>query len=181
MQSVKSMNALRNPVTWGAAAIAFGLVVALVLAYVYYHPPGQSKVVSFYTDDAASVRVGDEVRMAGIAVGKVKKIALEPKQVKVTAVVDDDAFVGDRSQIDVRMLTVVGGYYVNLVSIGDTPLGAAVQPRPDAHRHDQDHPEREYGTGQGITRPNSAGSLGCERSRRLDCHRRRQCHHVDDG
>jgi phospholipid/cholesterol/gamma-HCH transport system substrate-binding protein len=128
MQSVKSMNALRNPVTWGAAAIAFGLVVALVLAYVYYHPPGQSKVVSFYTDDAASVRVGDEVRMAGIAVGKVKKIALEPKQVKVTAVVDDDAFVGDRSQIDVRMLTVVGGYYVNLVSIGDTPLGAAAIP-----------------------------------------------------
>lgn len=124
MQSVKSMKALRNPVTWGAGAIAFGLVVALVLAYIYSHPPGQSKLVSFYTDDAASVRVGDEVRMAGIAVGKVAKIALEPKQVKVTAVVQDNAFVGDRSQIDVRMLTVVGGYYVNLVSIGDTPLGA---------------------------------------------------------
>jgi phospholipid/cholesterol/gamma-HCH transport system substrate-binding protein len=128
MQSVKSMNALRNPVTWGAAVIAFGLVVALVLAYIYYHPPGHSKVVSFYTDDAASVRVGDEVRMAGIAVGKVKKIALEPKQVKVTAVVVDDAFVGDRSQIDVRMLTVVGGYYVNLVSIGTTPLGTDAIP-----------------------------------------------------
>ncbi len=128
MQSVKSMNALRNPATWGAGAIAFGLVVALVLAYIYYHPPGRSKVVSFYTDDAASVRVGDEVRMAGIAVGRVEKIALEPKQVKVTAVVDDHAFVGDRSQIDVRMLTVVGGYYVNLVSVGDTPLGADAIP-----------------------------------------------------
>jgi len=128
MQSVKSIKALRNPITWGAGAIAFGLVVALVLAYIYYHPPGRSKVVSFYTDDAASVRIGDEVRMAGIAVGKIKKIALEPKQVKVTAVVNDDAFVGDRSQIDVRMLTVVGGYYVNLESVGDTPLGANAIP-----------------------------------------------------
>jgi phospholipid/cholesterol/gamma-HCH transport system substrate-binding protein len=128
MQSLKSMNALRNPVTWGAGAIAFAVVVALVLGYIYYHPPGQGKVVSFYTDDAVSIRVGDEVRMAGIAVGKVEKLSLEPRQVKVTALVDDDAFVGDRSQIDVRMLTVVGGYYVNLVSIGDTPLGASAIP-----------------------------------------------------
>ena len=128
MQSLKSMNALRNPVTWGAGAIAFAVVVALVLGYIYYHPPGQGKVVSFYTDDAVSIRVGDEVRMAGIAVGKVEKLSLEPHQVKVTALVDDDAFVGDRSQIDVRMLTVVGGYYVNLVSIGDTPLGANAIP-----------------------------------------------------
>jgi phospholipid/cholesterol/gamma-HCH transport system substrate-binding protein len=128
MQSLKSMNALRNPVTWGAGAIAFTVVVALVLGYIYYHPPGHGKVVSFYTDDAVSIRVGDEVRMAGIAVGKVEKLSLEPRQVKVTALVDDDAFVGDRSQIDVRMLTVVGGYYVNLVSIGDTPLGASAIP-----------------------------------------------------
>jgi phospholipid/cholesterol/gamma-HCH transport system substrate-binding protein len=122
------MRALRNPITWGAGAIAFVVVVALVLAYIYAHPPGQSRVVAFYTDDAGSVRVGDEVRMAGIAVGKVAKLSLERNQVKVTALVDDNAFVGDRSQIDVRMLTVVGGYYVNLVSIGDTPLGANAIP-----------------------------------------------------
>jgi phospholipid/cholesterol/gamma-HCH transport system substrate-binding protein len=123
MQSLKTARILRNPITWGAAAIAFAVVVALVLAYVYYHPPGQNKLVSFYTDDASSIRVGDDVRVAGIAVGKVEGLSLEPNQVRVTARVSDDAFVGDQSQIDVRMLTVVGGYYVNLVSIGDTPLG----------------------------------------------------------
>jgi phospholipid/cholesterol/gamma-HCH transport system substrate-binding protein len=122
------MKALRNPVVWGASAIVFVVVVALVLAYVYDHPPGHGKVVSFYTDDAASIRVGDEVRMAGIAVGKVEKLSLQPHHVKVTALVDDDAFVGDRSQIDVRMLTVVGGYYVNVASIGETPLGDNVIP-----------------------------------------------------
>jgi phospholipid/cholesterol/gamma-HCH transport system substrate-binding protein len=123
VQSLKNIRALRSPVAWGAGAIVFAVVVALVLAYIYYHPPGMSKVVSFYTDDAASLRVGDEVRMAGIAVGKVEKLSLEPNHVKVTALVDDDAFVGDRSQVDVRMLTVVGGYYVNVASIGETPLG----------------------------------------------------------
>nr|WP_323055587.1 MlaD family protein [Mycobacterium pinniadriaticum] len=101
----------------------------MVLAYIYHHPPGQNKLVSFYTDDAASIRVGDQVRMAGIAVGKVDKLSLEPDQVKVIARIDNTAFVGDRSQVDVRMLTVVGGYYVNVVSVGDTPLGDTVIPR----------------------------------------------------
>lgn len=123
MQSLKTVRVLRNPITWGAAAIAFAVVVALVLTYIYYHPPGQNKLVNFYTDDAASIRIGDDVRMAGIAVGKVEGLSLEPHQVRVTARISEDAFVGDQSQIDVRMLTVVGGYYVNLMSIGDTPLG----------------------------------------------------------
>jgi phospholipid/cholesterol/gamma-HCH transport system substrate-binding protein len=128
MQSLRTARFLRNPITWGAGAIAFAVVVALVLAFVYYHPPGQNKLVTFYTDDAGSIRVGDDVRMAGIAVGKVEGLSLETKQVRVTARVNDDAFVGDQSQIDVRMLTVVGGYYVNVVSIGDTPLEDAAIP-----------------------------------------------------
>lgn len=125
---MQSVRAFRNPVTWGAGAILLVAVVSLVLAYVYFHPPGQSKRVTFYTNDAASIRVGDEVRMAGIRVGKVEKMELEAQQVRVTARVKNDAFVGDQSQIDVRMLTVVGGYYVNLVSIGNTPIGDTAIP-----------------------------------------------------
>ena len=34
-----------------------------------------------------------------------------------------DVFVGDRSQIQVRMRTVVGGHYTAIVSLGDTALG----------------------------------------------------------
>ncbi|EHB56477.1 Mammalian cell entry related domain protein [Mycolicibacterium rhodesiae JS60] len=128
MQSLKLTRALRNPITWGAGAIVLATVVALVLAYVYYNPPGQNKVVAFYTDDAASIRPGDEIRTAGITVGRVTDLSLEQNQVLVKARIANDVFVGDRSQIDVRMLTVVGGYYVNLASIGDAPLGANVIP-----------------------------------------------------
>lgn len=116
------MKLLREPTVWGVGALGLATVVALVAAMLYINPPGE-KIVTFYTEDAASVRPGDQVRIAGITVGKVKDLALELHQVRVRTQVDKDAFVGDRSQIQVRMLTVVGGYYVDLVSLGDSPLG----------------------------------------------------------
>jgi phospholipid/cholesterol/gamma-HCH transport system substrate-binding protein len=111
----------------GTAALAVLVTAAVVAALLYVSPPGQ-KTVAFYTDDAASVRAGDEVRVAGIAVGKVKDLSLEANRVRVEARVDDGVFVGNRSAIEVRMLTVVGGYYVDLVPLGATPLGNDVIP-----------------------------------------------------
>lgn len=99
-----------------------------MLAYVYVSPPWQG-LISFYTDDSASVRPGDQVRIAGITVGTVKDLSLESDQVRVRMRVDRDVFVGDQSQVDVRMLTVVGGFYVNINSIGDNPIGEASIPR----------------------------------------------------
>lgn len=128
MQSLKSIRVLRNPVTLGLGAIVFAVVVALVTTYIYYNPSGRGQIVSFYTDDSASIGVGDEVRMAGIKVGTVTDLSLEPNQVLVKTRIDDGAFVGDQSQIDVRMLTVVGGYYVNLASAGNAPLGSTTIP-----------------------------------------------------
>ena len=129
MQSLKSAGALRNPITWGVGAIALATVAALVMAYLYYNEPGRNKVVTFHTDDAASLRTGDEVRTAGIKVGTITDLVLEPNQVRATAHIDNNVFVGDQSQIDVRMLTVVGGYYVNLASMGSVPLGNNVIPK----------------------------------------------------
>jgi phospholipid/cholesterol/gamma-HCH transport system substrate-binding protein len=119
---MQPMKGLKSPMFWGVAALVMLTVLALTAAAVYVSPPGQRAVV-FYTDDAASVRPGDGVRIAGITVGKIEDMSIEPDQVRVRATVDQDAFVGDQSQIQVRMLTVVGGYYVNLVSLGDKPLG----------------------------------------------------------
>jgi virulence factor Mce-like protein len=118
---MQSLNFLRSPIAWGTATLALLAVVAVVAAMVYVSPPGQ-KYVTFYTDDAASVAAGDQVRVAGIAVGEVKDLSLEPDRVRVRARVDDDVFVGNKSQVEVRMLTVVGGYYVDLISLGDAPL-----------------------------------------------------------
>lgn len=125
---MQPMKLLRNPITWGVIALSLLAVVAAVASLLYVSPPGQ-KTVTFYTDDAASVQPGDQVRIAGIPVGKVKDVSLHAEQVQVRARVDDSAFVGDRSTIEVRMLTVVGGYYVDLIPLGDRPLGTDAIPR----------------------------------------------------
>lgn len=125
MQSV--MRSLRNPLWWGVITIILTLIVALVVAWVYIAPPNR-KLVTFYTDDAASVRTGDTVRVAGINVGTVKSVALEPEQVRVQLSVDDDVFIGDQTQVEVRMLTVVGGYFVTLLPLGDRALGRHLIP-----------------------------------------------------
>jgi virulence factor Mce-like protein len=119
MQFVK---ALRSPTVYGAAALAVVTVVAVVVAMLYVSPPGRT-TVAFYTTDASSVRPGDSVRIAGINVGKVRNLSKERDRVKIDTSVEASAFVGDQSQVDVRMLTVVGGYYVNITSLGDNPLG----------------------------------------------------------
>lgn len=116
------MKMLANPMLWGVTSLVLVAVLAMTAGAVYVSPPNQRSVV-FYTDDAASVRPGDGVRIAGITVGKVEGMAIEPNRVRIHASVEKDAFVGDQSQVQVRMLTVVGGYYVNLVSLGDKPLG----------------------------------------------------------
>lgn len=124
---MQPMKLLRNPVLWGLSALIFATILALVAALLYISTPFQ-KFVTFYTQDAASIAPGQPVRIAGITVGTVKDLAFEKNQVRVRTRVDNDVFVGGASQIEVRMLTVVGGYYVNIVSLGDAPLGARAIP-----------------------------------------------------
>ena len=125
MQSVTK--SLRNPLFVGVASLLVVTIIGMVIALLYISPPGQ-QIVTFYTDDAVSVSKGDNVRIAGVVVGKVEDLSIEPNQVRVRASVDRNAFVGDQSQVEVRMLTVVGGYYVTIIPLGDAPIGS--QPIP---------------------------------------------------
>jgi len=118
---------LKDPRLWGTTALAFVTVMAVAAAALYVSPPGD-KIITFYTDDASSISPEETVRIAGITVGKVKDLSIEPQQVRVRATVQGSAFVGDQSTVQVRMLTVVGGYYVNIDSIGNSPQG--VRPIP---------------------------------------------------
>lgn len=122
------MNSKRRQYFWGAGGLAVFAIICAVAGLMYAAPPGQQPVV-FYTDDAISIHKGDTVRIAGIVVGKVQDLALEANRIRVRASVERAAFVGDESQIEVRMLTVVGGYYVTIVPLGDKPLGNKPIPR----------------------------------------------------
>ena len=125
---MQQVNPMRSQRFWGVAALVMVTIVGVVAALLYISPPNR-RIVTFYTDDAASIRPGDTVRIAGIVVGTVKDLSLEPNQVRVRASVNRDAFIGDQSQVQVRMLTVVGGYYVTIVPLGNAPLGARPIPK----------------------------------------------------
>jgi len=113
--------------TIGIVAVAVTLVVLAATILVYWRPPGQ-QIIRFETEDAAAISTGQDVRVAGVSVGKIDTIELGPNSVTVTAKVDDDVFVGDRSRVTVRMLTAVGGYFTTIDPAGDDPLGTSVIP-----------------------------------------------------
>lgn len=125
---MQQVNPLVRQRFWGVVTLAIITIVGLVAAFLHTSPPNQ-RIVTFYTDDAASIGPGDTVRIAGIVVGTVKELSLEPNQIRVRASVNRDAFVGDQSQIQVRMLTIVGGYYVTIIPLGNTPLGTHPIPK----------------------------------------------------
>jgi phospholipid/cholesterol/gamma-HCH transport system substrate-binding protein len=125
---VQKVNSTRGQRFWGIAALLMVTIVGVSVTVLYASPPNR-RIVTFYTTDAASISQGDTVRIAGIVVGTVKDLSLEPDQVRVRASVDRDAFIGDESQVQVRMLTVVGGYYATIVPLGRAPLGDRPIPR----------------------------------------------------
>ncbi|MET4426868.1 MlaD family protein [Mycolicibacterium sp. 624] len=125
---MQQVNTVRRERLWGATLVAIVAIIGIVAGAIYVSPPDE-KIVTFYTDDAASIRPGDTVRIAGIVVGDVKDLAIEPSQIRVRTSVKRDAFVGDQSQVQVRMLTVVGGYFVTIIPLGDAELGARPIPK----------------------------------------------------
>ncbi len=128
MQPLKAWpRRLSHPIVVGIVALIMVAVVGVTTVVMYIRPPGQ-QIVVFRTDDAAALRPGDTVRIAGVDVGTIKVLSLEPDHVRVTALVQNGVFVGDQSQIQVRMRTVVGGYYTAIESLGDQPLGDGVIP-----------------------------------------------------
>ncbi|WP_280204288.1 MlaD family protein [Nocardia farcinica] len=108
----------------GVLAVVLGVVAAGVL---YAVPLGKSTYTAELTE-AQSVKVGDDVRLAGVTVGAVTSLELKPDRVVMRFTVDDDVFVGDQTSLDIRMLTLVGGHYVALFPAGTEPLGDGVIP-----------------------------------------------------
>lgn len=100
-----------------------GCAVALLAGtFLYYaNPPGR-QTVTFEVRDAAAIKSGQDVRVAGVSVGKITGVDLGESTVRVAMELADDIHVGAESRVEVRMLTPVGGYAVTLVPLGSTPL-----------------------------------------------------------
>ncbi|GAB2544289.1 MlaD family protein [Nocardia heshunensis] len=114
--------ALRRQLLLGLGGMAVTVVLAIASAVVFFLPIGKTTYTADLTE-AGSIRVGDEVRIAGITVGSVTGLTLLDDAVRMTFTVEQQIFVGDQTTLDIRMLTAIGGHYVAVHTVGSNPLG----------------------------------------------------------
>ncbi|MGK5553511.1 MCE family protein [Actinomadura kijaniata] len=105
----------RNPVP--IALIAFTvIIVALVVSMNLGNLPFLTGDVTHTASfaEAAGLKQGEEVRIAGVKVGKVKKLELDGAKVKVTFVVNDEVRLGELTRAEIKIKTVLGAHYLSL-------------------------------------------------------------------
>jgi phospholipid/cholesterol/gamma-HCH transport system substrate-binding protein len=102
------------------------IVAALAAtAMAYLNPTGQTGYTA-HLPNSGGVRVGDQVRIAGIPVGKVTSVRLAGAVVEMKFDVKGSVAVGSESTLDIKLLTPLGGHYVALDPKGDISLGRNV-------------------------------------------------------
>jgi phospholipid/cholesterol/gamma-HCH transport system substrate-binding protein len=109
----------RNPVLIGA----IGLVMIATLLWGAFNANklpiiGGGTIYSAAFPESANLQVDNEVRIAGITVGRVSGVTLEGDHVKVQFRVKN-AFVGDQSVVSIQIKTLLGAKYVAIDSTGD--------------------------------------------------------------
>jgi phospholipid/cholesterol/gamma-HCH transport system substrate-binding protein len=112
----------RNPYAIGIISITV-LVLVLVAAFNSDNLPiiGGGTTYSADFGEDAGLQSGDDVRIAGVKVGKVTSVGLEGAHVKVTFQVKN-AWVGDQSTADIKIKTLLGAKYLAVTPQGDGAL-----------------------------------------------------------
>ena len=113
----------RNPVVIGAISLA--VLGALILsAFRADDLPliggGDTYYAAF--SEAGGLKANDEVRVAGVRVGKVDSVALDGDHVKVTFKVESGVDFGKDSAASIRIKTLLGSMYLALEPAGSGQL-----------------------------------------------------------
>jgi phospholipid/cholesterol/gamma-HCH transport system substrate-binding protein len=111
----------RNPVAVALVGLA---ILAILVLGVFYSDDlpiiGAGTGYTAYFSEAAGLVPGNEVRIAGVTVGKVTGVALAGDKVAVTFRVKN-AWVGDRTTAAIDIKTLLGDKYLALDPLGRAP------------------------------------------------------------
>lgn len=107
----------------------FGIVMALMTGVLFVifgeYRSGSANSYSAVFTDASSLKSGDSVRVAGLRIGTVNDVALQPDNTVVVKFdADDDVRLTAGTTVKVRYLNLVGDRYLELV---DEPGSAGIQ------------------------------------------------------
>jgi phospholipid/cholesterol/gamma-HCH transport system substrate-binding protein len=118
----------RNPVVVGAISLA--VVAGLILAaFNAQNLPiiGGGDVYHAAFKEAGGLKANDEVRIAGVRVGKVEKVELDGDHVEVTFRIEDAADFGKDTRADIKVKTLLGAMYLALEPAGSGQLSAGAE------------------------------------------------------
>ncbi|MCV7178565.1 MlaD family protein [Mycolicibacterium sphagni] len=99
------------------------IIASLAGTAMAYLNPADEAGYTAHMPNSAGLRAGDQVRVAGIAVGKVTTVRLDGALVEMKFDVENSVQVGSDSTLDIKLLTPLGGHYVALDPKGGMPLG----------------------------------------------------------
>jgi phospholipid/cholesterol/gamma-HCH transport system substrate-binding protein len=113
----------RNPVPIGAISIAV-MVILLVVAFKAGSLPliGGGDTYHAAFAEAGGLKVNDEVRIAGVRVGKVTDIELNGNKVDVTFQVKTPSKFGTDTAAAIKVKTLLGAMFVSLAPAGSGQL-----------------------------------------------------------
>ncbi len=113
----------RNPVIIGAVSLA--VIAAMILAaFRAQDLPliGGGDVYHAAFSEAGGLKANDEVRIAGVRVGKVEAVELDGDHVRVTFRVDGGAEFGSDTAAAIKVKTLLGSMFLALQPSGDGQL-----------------------------------------------------------
>lgn len=113
----------RNPVTIGAISLAV-IAALMIVAFKAGDLPvigGGNTYYAAFTE-AGGIKPNDEVRVAGVRVGKVRSVELDGAQVKVEFQVDGDTDFGTETAAQIKVKTILGAMFLALEPAGPGQL-----------------------------------------------------------
>ncbi|KAA1419705.1 MCE family protein [Nocardioides humilatus] len=113
----------RNPVIIGLVSIAV-LILGFLVAFRAQDMPLIGGGDTYYAefDEAGGLKVNDEVRLAGVRVGKVNSIELDDGHVKVGFKIKTDATLGDETRAAIKVKTILGSMFLSIEPAGEGEL-----------------------------------------------------------
>ena len=154
---------------------AIGIVVILVMMVAAFKADklpiiGAGDIYYANFSEVGGLHAGNEVRVAGVAVGNVDEIELEGDHVKVTFKLDKGTDLGSSTAAEIKVRTLLGATYLGLVPAGSGELA-------DRRAHPQLAHQRAVRRCRGLPgaqhhdRPDRLGA-GFEGAQRTGRHRR---------
>jgi phospholipid/cholesterol/gamma-HCH transport system substrate-binding protein len=112
----------RNPVAIGATGIGVILAMLFVAFNIDDMPFLGGETHSAALSEAGGLKAGDDVRVAGVKVGKIKAVDLEDGHVRVDFTTDGSTRLGSETAASVRIKTILGQKFLMLEPAGPGEL-----------------------------------------------------------